>query len=458
MKLNRRLHHSLFLSIMMLSLVVGAGAQSDDRSRLGADRRVFPPTPDFPSEPLAEATQSDLTALIESLINQDLSEHSESLKSLGKSSDLRIAWVLSDLLRITRDRKLREEVIRSAESLMSIDVDRSDAWVSVTDTLIAWDVPAFENYLDVKRDIYTLIVPEWERLMSDEGEVDWRFVSWGGVGIDNRPYDQTDRPINSISGVDNPTVTNAAGGSWLDDEAPVFGVLINGKARAYPRFIMEIREMVNDSLGGRDFAMPYCTLCGAAHVWFTDRVPDGIERPVLRTSGLLIRSNKLMYDVVSGSVFDTFLGDATNGPLYDRGISLPGHSVVSTTWAEWKKAHPKTTILVEKDSFGRDSDLRNTRDADGPIFPVGDVDPRLSVHEEVLGVVKPDGTPVAFQVAQAKEKLLAGKAVTLNGVELKLESGGLSAHAENGAPLVAHESFWFGWSQFRPETELWTSQ
>jgi hypothetical protein len=50
---------------------------------------------------------------------------------------------------------------------------------------------------------------------------------------------------------------------------------------------MEVREMVNDTLGGRDLGIPYCTLCGAAQAYFTDATPPGVERPVLRTSGLL---------------------------------------------------------------------------------------------------------------------------------------------------------------------------
>jgi len=73
--------------------------------------------------------------------------------------------------------------------------------------------------------------------------------------------------------------------------------------------------MVNDTLGDRDLGIPYCTLCGAAQAWFTDDVPDGVNRPVLRTSGLLSRSNKVMYDLNTFSVFDTFRGDAVTGVL-----------------------------------------------------------------------------------------------------------------------------------------------
>jgi hypothetical protein len=136
--------------------------------------------------------------------------------------------------------------------------------------------------------------------------------------IDDRPYDTTDEPCNCIPAADNPEVQSAEEATWLADDAIVFGIGINGEYRAYPRRIMEVREMVNDTLGGRDLGIPYCTLCGAAQAYFTDELPDGVERPILRTSGLLIRSNKVMYDIASMSVFDTFLGAAVTGPWRRR--------------------------------------------------------------------------------------------------------------------------------------------
>ena len=35
---------------------------------------------------------------------------------------------------------------------------------------------------------------------------------------------------------------------------------------------MEVREMVNDTLGGRDLAIPYCTLCASAQAYYTDQL------------------------------------------------------------------------------------------------------------------------------------------------------------------------------------------
>lgn len=233
-------------------------------------------------------------------------------------------------------------------------------------------------------------------------------MSWGGVNIDNRAYGETDQPCNCIPAADNPEVSSAEDAPWLKDEDIVFGIEVNGEYRAYPRRIMEIREMVNDTLGGRNLGIPYCTLCGAAQAYFTDELPEGVERPVLRTSGLLIRSNKVMYDINTFSVFDTFLGHAVTGTLAEKGVKLRQASVVTTDWGTWKKEHPSTTVLVQALALGRDFDFRNGRDANGPIFPVGDVDPRLPVHEDIVGVITKSGKPTAFQRSKALAALKSG--------------------------------------------------
>ncbi|MEO0694352.1 MAG: DUF3179 domain-containing (seleno)protein, partial [Pseudomonadota bacterium] len=210
-----------------------------------------------------------------------------------------------------------------------------------------------------------------------------------------------------------------------------------------------------DTLGGRDLGIPYCTLCGAAQAYFTDRMPEGVERPVLRTSGLLIRSNKVMYDIRTFSVFDTFLGNAVTGPLAERGLQLEQATVITTDWASWKAAYPDTTVLEERLALGRDFDFRNGRDADGPIFPVGDVDPRLSVHEDVIGVVTASGTPIAFQRSAALVALKEGREIAFENVRLELDGGGIRAVDADGTDLGSHQAFWFAWSQFHPGTALW---
>ena len=384
--------------------------------------------------------------------------------SLADSQDPRLAWILSDLLRFFYTGDIHDAAVSSFERLTGVTLNDDPVadlsrWQSVTDHLIAWDLPAFDDYEEYKKRLFLRIEPRWQPLFADpDADIDWRLVSWGGVRIDDRELgDPRGCPTGCIPALDDPAVTDAAGGSWYSDDGLVFGVVIGDEARAYPRHIMEIHEMVNDTLGGRRLGFPYCTLCGSAQAYFTDHVPEGVTTPILRTSGLLARSNKVMYDLVTKSVFDTFTGAAVSGPLREQGVVLNQATVVTTTWGEWKAAHPETTIIAEDGGIGRQYPLDplRGRDDDGPIFPVGDVDGRLGVHDQVFGVVLDDGTPVAFGVAAAAAALEAGRTVELGGVTLRPDGGGVRAVDADGNEIEGHQSFWFAWSQFMPDTLLW---
>jgi len=187
-------------------------------------------------------------------------------------ADPRLVWLISDLMRFAPSRSLNLSLTKAASDLLGKDLRNGDGWGTVTDHLIAWEIPEPPNYLILKRSIFTSIIPGWDRIFV-EGDIDWRLVSWGGVLIDDRPYDTTDEACNCIPAADNPEVSSAADATWLRDDDIVFGIEVNGEYRAYPRRIMEVREMVNDTLGGRSLGIPYCTLCGAAQAYFTDQLP-----------------------------------------------------------------------------------------------------------------------------------------------------------------------------------------
>ncbi|MEM9975077.1 MAG: DUF3179 domain-containing (seleno)protein [Pseudomonadota bacterium] len=446
-----------FLGLAAIAVVWAPEARAEGEASI-TDYAIeqFGTPPDVPSGPLSDELKDAVqTAFVDSAEQSTWgSEQIAALEVIAASGDPRLAWPISDLMRFISSPGLSRELAGAAGQLLGVELEARHPWGATTDHLIAWDIPAPPDYLPVKRAIFTSIVPGWERIFV-EGDIDWRLVSWGGVLIDARPFDTTDDPCNCIPAADNPEVLSADEATWLDDSDIVFGIEVNGETRAYPRQIMEVREMVNDTLGGRDLGIPYCTLCGAAQAYFTDELPMGVERPILRTSGLLIRSNKVMYDLATYSVFDTFLGHAVTGPLAEKGLTLKQATVVTTDWGTWKEAHPETTVLVERLALGRDPDFRNTRDANGPIFPVGDVDPRLPVHEDVIGVVAGSGTPVAFQRSAALLALRAGEEIGFENVRLELDAGGIRAVDADGSDLGSHEAFWFAWSQFHPETALW---
>ena len=164
-------------------------------------------------------------------------------------------------------------------------------------------------------------------------------VFWGGVKVDGIP------PLNE------PTfVSPAEAENWLLPEDYVIGVEINGDARAYPRRIIDWHEMVNDTVGGVPVSLAYCTLCGSA-ILYDGRHGDQVYR--FGTSGLLYRSNKLMYDTATRSLWEQYTGEPAWGPLVGQGVSLEVLPIVHTTWDEWLAAHPETTVLSLNTGFFR---------------------------------------------------------------------------------------------------------
>ena len=389
----------------------------------------------------------------------------EAVDVMSRSNDARVGWFVSDLLRFIQTGGDQVALVVAFQALTGVD-PRDDpsfaqsAWLSITNHLIAWDLPAPPGYRELKARLFLQIEPAWRPFFKDESSaIDWRLISWGGVFIDDRPEGDTDPcPRGCIPALDDPHLVSAADGDWYPDDRIVFGVVLDDEAVALPKHIMEVHEMVNMTIASQRVAIPYCTLCGSAQAYLTESVPDGVAPPVLRTSGLLSRSNKVMYDLNTNSVLDTFTGRALSGPLHDAGVVLEQTSVVTSTWDAWKLAHPDTRIVAEDGGVGRTYPLDplRGRDDDGPIFPIGPVDPRLPVQAQVLGVVTPSEEALAFPVEQVRAALSEGRRVAIEGIEVVADGGGLRARTEGRAELATHQAFWFAWSQFHPDTAVWT--
>lgn len=430
----------LLVSAMLIPMAVLAQTATS-AALLDKNRQAFPPAPAVTAQPHSAALKKALTQGSQGL--KKFQYPSAAVRAIANSGDARLAWYLFDLLRVT-GQEHEPDLVSAFEKLTGAALP-ANPYTAMGDRLLAWNLPAPPGYRELKRDLFLLIEPRWAAFFTDaESIIDWRLVGWGGVYIDDRP-DATQGqvcPRGCIPALDQPKVTPASEGDWYPKDAIVFGLVINGQARAYPKHMMEIHEMVNDTLGGRQIGMPYCTLCLSAQAYFTDQVPG--FKPLLRTSGLLSRSNKLMYDVRSGSVIDTFTGQARSGAMRKAGVTLAQTTVVITTWGAWRAAHPSTTLLAQDGGIGRNYPLNplRGRDDQGPIFPVGDVDPRLPVHEVVLAVTSPKGEALAFQRAAAQLALAAGEKVSLAGVDVRSEAGGLRAFAE-GKEITSQQSFWF---------------
>lgn len=210
--------------------------------------------------------------------------------------------------------------------------------------------PEFEPhpaFIDFMRDIYLRIDPEFdsflrpEYLIRTKAKIRAEEITWGGVVKDGIPA------------LDNPTLIPAAKAIYLRDDDLVFGVSINGDVRAYPLRIMGWHEMFNDVIGGVPLALAYCTLCGSGILYETK--VTGRSKPfVFGSSGFLYRSNKLMFDRATQSLWNQFTGKPVTGKLADSGIELVQRPIVIARWDDWRSANPATKVLALDTGYKRD--------------------------------------------------------------------------------------------------------
>ncbi|MFT5486641.1 MAG: hypothetical protein ACI9JL_000308 [Paracoccaceae bacterium] len=194
------------------------------------------------------------------------------------------------------------------------------------------------SFRKLKIDAFNRIDPRFMRFLGGDKsrrenlKIRLEEIVWGGVKVDGIPS------------LDNPKLVSAADAGYVRDDDLVFGVEINGDARAYPLRIMGWHEMFNDVIGGVPVALAYCTLCGAGILFETGDVHEG-KTLVFGSSGFLYRSNKLMFDRQTDSLWNQFTGEPVSGTLKDAGIKLKIRPVVITTWQKWEARHPATKVL-----------------------------------------------------------------------------------------------------------------
>lgn len=257
-----------------------------------------------------------------------------------------------------------------------------------------WKLPydPHPEYAALKALVYGQIDPQMQAFFPPGVQASIRLdeIDWGGV------------KVNGIPPLRDPKTLHAADADYLKDANVVFGLVVNGEARAYPKRILAWHEMAIDRVGGEDLTIVYCTLYGTV-IPFESRVNGRTFR--FGTSGLLYRSNKLMFDEETRSLWSTFEGVPVVGSLVGSGITLQSHAVVTTTWKEWRTDHPDTSVLSLDTGYTRDySEGAAYRDyfaTDRLMFQVSKIDTRLRNKAEVLVMQIADRTQPDRRVAVA---------------------------------------------------------
>ena len=178
----------------------------------------------------------------------------------------------------------------------------------------------------------------------------------------------------------------------------------------------------------------------------------------LGTSGFLYKSNKLMYDQATQSLWNTVEGKPVLGPLSGENIALESHSVVTTTWGEWKKQHPETLVLSlntgHQRDYGEGVAYQSYFGSDQLMFPVPLSDGRLKNKAEVF-IPRVKGykeDPLAIAVSHLKRKKLVQVSVANTDLVVIAEKSGASRAYErkghkfskykNGILKDSNETVW----------------
>ena len=344
-----------------------------------------------------------------------------------------------------------------------------------------WTTPydPHPEYAAFKGTLYSRIDNRFRAYFQDADDAKIRLdeIRWGGVLRDGIP------PLK------DPKMLAASDASYLADSDVVFGVNLNGDARCYPKRILAWHEMFKDTVGSIPVCGVYCTLCGSLIIYEAD---IGDVHYELGTSGFLYRSNKLMYDHATESFWSTLQGEPVVGPLVGKGIQLKQRHVVTTTWGEWKKKNPTTTVLSLDTGHFRDYRegvaYHDYFATDELMFDVPELDTRLknkaevlafrdSTHQLAISAEFLQANPVYHSKLSDSEFVVltdqsgANRVYEVKGIQfvswdqqsVAIDDQGrkwdVSAEALRNSGrilkrLPAHRVFWFAWNSQFPNSQL----
>lgn len=461
-----RLRHALFAAILSASTCFALPALAQSGG---------------PPKPANELNNAEIQEMARDILRVSTLERNSVMARLVERGDTDVVPALIQSLRFLQQDPWT--VMAALKSLTGEDFGRDwNKWM-------LWqeghpEVAPFEGFDAYKEWVFTKIDPNFSLFINSGVDHTIRLeeITWGGVIKDGIPA------------LVNPELVrpNDDAANYLKDDELVFGVAINGDARAYPLRVLDWHEMFNDVIGGVPVALAYCTLCGSGILFET--AVDGRDLPFeFGSSGFLYRSNKLMYDRETNSLWNQFTGRPVVGELVGSEIELKVRPVAITTWAKWLARNPDTRVLSLETGYSRDyrpgrpyASYFNSPDL---MFPALVNDDRLVAKDYVFALRLEDeekawsldlfdDQPVLNDTIGAQKIVLIGdpdsRTVRAYG------SGGISFTADDSDPAIlraggntwqitenalvgpddrrlerlpGHIAYWFAWQNYLPDAE-----
>ena len=410
-------------------------------------------------------------------------EEAELLAGIAEAGDRRFIAPLVDMLWLELGwERWVEEALTAITGLEFAGGYGWSAWIA------GERPPLPDGYVEWKGRLLSLVDARYPDLLNDDLLLAVRpdeFV-WSRVAIDEQP------PL-----VDPDTVHRLEE-RYLAPGDVVFGVFLNGEARAYPQRILAWHELVADEVGGRPIIVTNCVPCGGTVV-YQATASDGVSYK-LGNAGLVYRSRRLFYDADTNSLWDQLTGNAIAGDALVSAASLTPVPVLRTTWGEWTGRHPNSTVLSLNTGAARNYEagaaIAEELAVDGPFFPAPvPTEPGIDAKARILGL-EIDGVTRAYPLATIEaagivHDTLAGQDVALvsrgpglgvsvyreHDITIAFLQGSLAAleavdsegdrwfldeevlvnviDSRLRRAIPARIAYWFAWVDAFPETTLW---
>ena len=370
---------------------------------------------------------AEVPALLAALEGGSAAEVETALERIVAAEDRRFVPVLIELVRANQIGIAgRDGYNPRVIALERLSGERHGGdWFAWAEWYAGTDLEPPPGFTGWKGRLFAALDPRYEEILRDGLPTRLRVesVDWGGV------------PVDGIPPLDDPKLLSAERADYLGAEDAVFGLQVNGEARAYPLRILDWHELANDTVGGVPLALAYCTLCGSG-IAYDRRLPDG-RTLTFSTSGLLDRSNTLMLDRETGTLWNQLTGRPVLGPLAEDGdLELARHPLVVDTWGRWSGRHPATGVLSLETGHERNYEPGNPYGgyfaSPRKLFPVFEGRDDLPSKERVFGLVR-DGAAKAWPIALLAQASVRNDRIGDEEIVLVTQGGAIAVDGQHEA-------------------------
>jgi hypothetical protein len=266
-------------------------------------------------------------------------------------------------------------------------------------------------------------------------------------------------PKDGIPALNKPKFVSASeADKFLKKHDRVLALDYNGIAKAYPIRILNWHEAVNDDFNGKPVLVTWCPLCLSGIAYDPE---NGGNKLTFGVSGKIYKSNLLMYDHETGSLWSQMLQRAITGPL--TGTVLAMLPAEHSTWKHWQAEHPNTLVLSMDTGFKRDYGLdpyreyveggrptfRSSQDSRSSREKIRPMEPVLGID---LGQIQ-KAYPFSFlkkKPAEFEDRV--GNATLM--IHFDKDSKTAYVTAQSGEVLPSTTVYWFAWQDFFPQTQV----